>query len=157
MFFNRNIFRTLSTRLDVFGDKNDNLFDKRTGLDLQCVAIVGNVGSFDFSFINVFREFGAVVEWYPKLSRFPSDMCEKYDLVVVSEKDFPNVEALVDSLMVFRGRVSSPVVLLSKSATCDDFSCSRSMICDVTLSFPISRTRLVEGVKTAVALGGRRD
>lgn len=64
------------------------------------------------------------------------------DLLVVSSLVYPDVDDLVDGLLALRATTPIPIILLAECSQ-DDFSSSRSPICDVTLRLPVGRNRVI--------------
>jgi hypothetical protein len=75
-----------------------------------------------------------------------------FSVVIVDIDAFDDIETAVDSLVEFRRKApSSVVVLVSSKVGGDDFGSERLPICDVTLRAPLSAERLKQAVSSGAA------
>jgi hypothetical protein len=79
------------------------------------------------------------------------DFFRSFNIVIVNLDAFANVSIGIEEMLSFRKANPTPaVVLISSKATGDDLDGYRRAICDATLALPLTRSRLMYGIRAAL-------
>jgi hypothetical protein len=79
------------------------------------------------------------------------DFFRGFNIVIVNLDAFADVSIGIEEMLSFRKANPTPaVVLISSKATGDDIDGYRRAICDATLALPLTRSRLMYGIRAAL-------